>query len=81
MKIVNYLHVSLKLNNSDYNPYHKPDNKIFYILKDSITHPASLKKSPHRLKKEFPPFHLTKPHLINQKIPKKLLKNPAIGKL
>ena len=28
MKIVNYLNVSLNLNNSNYKSYHKPDNKI-----------------------------------------------------
>ena len=36
-------------------------------IKIQITHPASLNKSPHRLKKEFPPYHLTKPYLRNQK--------------
>ena len=35
MKMVNYLDVSLSLNNSNYQPYHKPDNEILYIHKDS----------------------------------------------
>ena len=34
MKLVNYLDVTLDLNNSNYKPYHKPDNEILYILKD-----------------------------------------------
>ena len=65
MKIVNYLDVLLNLNNSNYKPYHKPDNKILYIHSN---HPPSiLKQIPHRLKKEFPPYHLTKLYLTNQK--------------
>ena len=35
MKLVDYLDVTLNLNNSNYKPYHKPDNKILYIHKDS----------------------------------------------
>ena len=62
MKIVNNLDVSLNLNNANYKLYHKPDNKILYI-----THPASLNKSPHQLKKEFPAYHPSKPYLTNQK--------------
>ena len=31
MKRINYLGVSLNLNNSNYKPYHKPDNEILYI--------------------------------------------------
>ena len=38
MKIVNYLDVTFNLNNSNYKPYHKPDNKILYIHTDS-SHP------------------------------------------
>ena len=43
MKIVNYLDVSLNLNNSSFKPYHKPDNEILYTHKDS-NHPASIFK-------------------------------------
>ena len=43
MKIVNYLDVSLNLNNSNYKPYQKPDNEILYIHKDS-NHPPSILK-------------------------------------
>ena len=67
MKIVDYSDVSLNLNNSNYKPYCKPDNEILYTMKIRITYPASLNKSPHRLKKEFPPYHLMKPYLTNQK--------------
>ena len=43
MKIVNYLDVSLNLNNSNYKPLHKPDNEILYIYKDS-NHPLNILK-------------------------------------
>ena len=43
MKIVNYLDVSLNLNNSNYKPLHKPDNEILYIYKDS-NHPLKILK-------------------------------------
>ena len=46
MKIVNYLDVSLILNNSNYKPYHKTDNKILYIHKDLNHPPSILKKIP-----------------------------------
>ena len=47
VKRVNYLDVSLNLDNSNFKPYHKPDNEMLYIHKDSNQHPASLNKSPH----------------------------------
>ena len=56
-----------RLNNSNYKPYHKRDNEILYIQKDSNHPPSILNKSPNRLKKEFPPYHQTKPYLTNQK--------------
>ena len=61
--------VSLNLNNSNYKPYHKPYNEILCIIKIQITRPASLNKHTHthRLKKEFPPYHVKKPYLMNQK--------------
>ena len=47
MKVVNYLDVSLNLNNLNYKPYHKPDNKIFISTKIQIL------KFLHRLKKSI----------------------------
>ena len=41
MKLVDYWDVTLNLNNSNYKPYHKPDNEILYIHKDS-NHPLSI---------------------------------------
>ena len=41
MKLVNYLDVKPNLNNSNYKPYHKPDNEILYTHKDS-NHPLSI---------------------------------------
>ena len=46
MKIVNYLDVSLSLNNSNCKPYHKPDNETLYIHKDSNCPSGILKQIP-----------------------------------
>ena len=44
VKRVNYLDVSLNLNNSNFKPYHKPDNEMLYIHKDSNQPPSILKQ-------------------------------------
>ena len=41
--IVNYLDVTLNLNNGSFKPYHKPDDIILYINKES-NHPRSIIK-------------------------------------
>ena len=46
IKIVNYLEVSLNLNNSNYKPYNKPDDEILYIHKDSNHSRRNLKQIP-----------------------------------
>ena len=43
MKIVNYFQVSLNLNISNYTRYHKPDNEISYIHKES-NYPSTIPK-------------------------------------
>ena len=43
LRIVNYLDVILNLNNSSFKPYHKPDDIIQYIVKES-NHPPSIIK-------------------------------------
>ena len=53
MKIVNYLDVSLNLNNSNYKPYQKPDNEILYIHKDSNHPPSILKQIPISIQKRI----------------------------
>ena len=53
MKIVNYLDVSLNLNNSNYNPYYKPDNEILYINKDSNHSSIILKQIPASIEKRI----------------------------
>ena len=53
MKIVNYLNVSLKLNNSNYKSYHKTDNKILYIHKDLNQPPSILKQIPTSAEKRI----------------------------
>ena len=51
MKMVNYLDVSINLNNSNYKPYRKPDNEILYLHKDSNHQPSILKQIPTSIKK------------------------------
>ena len=41
LKVVNYLDVALNLNNGSFKPYHKPDDIIQYINKES-NHPPSI---------------------------------------
>ena len=53
MKIVNYLDVPINLNNSNYQPYHKRDNEILYIHKDSNHPPSTLKKIPTSTEKRI----------------------------
>ena len=38
LKVVNYLDLTLNLNDGTYRPYHKPNDEIMYIHKESI-HP------------------------------------------
>ena len=43
LRIVNYLEVTLNLNNGFFKPYHKPDDIIQYVNKES-NHPSSIIK-------------------------------------
>ena len=53
MKLVNYLDVTLNLNNSNYKPYQKPDNEILYFHKDSNHPPSILKQIPTSIEKRI----------------------------
>ena len=53
MKTLNYLDVSLNLNNSNYKPYQKPDNKILNIHKYSNLQPTILKQIPTSTEKRI----------------------------
>ena len=53
MEIVNYLDVSINLSNSNYKPYHKPDNEVLYIHKDSNHPPSILKQIPTSVEKRI----------------------------
>ena len=53
MKIVDYLKVSLNLNNSNYKPSHKSDNEVLYIHKDSNHPPSILKQIPTSTEKRI----------------------------
>ena len=44
-KVVDYLDVIFNLNDGTYKPYHKPDNKITYIIVQS-NHPPNMKQLP-----------------------------------
>ena len=46
MKIVNYLDVTLNLNNGSYSPYKKPNEEANYIHINSDHHPSILKQLP-----------------------------------
>ena len=83
MKIVNYADVSFDLSNSNYKPYHKPDNEILYIHKDSNHPPSIIKQIPTPIKKRNFNLSCNETILItNQnKYTKKFLKNPTIAKL
>ena len=53
MKIVNYLDVSLNFNSSNCKPYHKPDNEILCIHKDSNHPPSIVKEIPTSIEKRI----------------------------
>ena len=53
MKIADYLDISLNLNNSNHKPYHKPDNEILYIHKNSNHPPSILKQIPKSIEKRI----------------------------
>ena len=53
MEIVDYSDVSLNLNNSNCKLYHKPDNEILYIHKDSNRWPNILKQIPTSTEKRI----------------------------
>ena len=46
MKIVNYLDVTLNLNDGSYRPYHKPNDELMYIHSESNHPPAIIKQLP-----------------------------------
>ena len=53
MKLINYLDVTLNLNNSNYKPYHKSDNEILYIHKDSNLPPCIIIQLPTSIEKRI----------------------------
>ena len=53
MKIVNYLDVTLNLNNGSYRPYKKPNEKTNYIHVNSDPPPSILKQLPNSIEKRL----------------------------
>ena len=74
MKIVNYLDVSLNSNNLNYKPYHKPDNEIFSIHKDSNHQPSILKQIPTSIEKRISTLSSNETIFTESKVsPRKLI--------
>ena len=53
LKIVNYLDVTLNLNNGSFKPHHKPDDIIQYINKESNHPPSIIEHLPASIKKRL----------------------------
>ena len=68
LKIVNYLDVTLNLNNGSFKPYHKPDDIIQYINKESNHPPSIIEHLPASIEKR----------LSNNSSDKKIFKEAAI---
>ena len=53
LKIVNYLDVTLNLNNGSFKPYHKPEDIIQYINKESNHPPSIIEHLPASIEKRL----------------------------
>ena len=53
MKIVNYIDVTLNLNDGSYRPYEKPNDEANYIHVNSDHHPSILKQLPVSIEKRL----------------------------
>ena len=53
MKVVNYLDVTLNLNDGTYRPYQKPDNETTYMHKDSNPPPSIIRQIPLSIEKRI----------------------------
>ena len=66
LKIVDYLDVTLNLSDGSYKPFHKPNNEINYIHRES-NHPPSLQNNYlYLLNHVYPNHHLTKMYSYKQ---------------
>ena len=52
-KIVNYLDVTMNLNDGSYRPYHKPNDELMYIHSESNHPPAIIKQLPLSIEKRL----------------------------
>ena len=60
MKIVNYLDVTLNLNDESYRPYKKPNEETNYIHVNSDHPPSILKQLPKSIEKRLSSLSLSK---------------------
>jgi len=59
-KIVDYLTITLNLNDSTYKPYHKPTTNIQYLYTQSDHPPSIIKQIPKSIEKRLLSTHQTK---------------------
>ena len=66
LKIVDFLDVTLNLTDSTYKPYHKPNDEICYIHKESNHPPSITKQLPISIKTRLSKLSSNKKYLMNQ---------------
>ena len=76
--MVNFIDVTLNLTESTYKPYHKPNDEIFYIHKESNHQSSKRKQLPISLETKLSKTFLSK-KVSNASVTKKPLVNPVIS--
>ena len=76
--MVNFIDVTLNLTESTYKPYHKPNDGICYIHKESNHQSSKRKQLPISLETKLSKIFLSK-KVSNASVTKKLLVNPVIS--
>ena len=77
-QIVNFLDITLDLENAKFAPYRKPNNQPLYVDSRSNHPPSILKQIPISINKRTLPFHLTKNPSMNANLSMKAHLNTAI---
>ena len=68
LKIVDFLDVTLNLTDSTYKPYHKPNDEICYIHKESDHPPSIMKQLPISIKTRLSKLSLNE-KVVNESVP------------